>query len=338
MRIVVTGATGNVGTSLLRRLGEDPRVDSILGIARRLPRVRFPKTSFAAADVARDELEPLFHGADAVVHLAWIVQPSRDRETLQHVNVDGSARVFRAAADAGVGALVHASSVGVYAPGRGLEPVDESWPLGGVPGAWYAEQKAEVERRLDAIEAEFPSLRIVRLRPALVMKREAAGEVRRLFVGPLVPPFLLRRLPLVPDVPGLKLQVVHSDDVAEAYRLAALEPAARGAYNVATQPPLVPARLAALLGARRVPVSAALARGVTALAWRARLQPTPPDWIDLALRVPVLDAGRIERELGWRPSHTAEETVLDLVRGFAERAGLDTPPLDPGRARGPGSA
>lgn len=333
MRIVVTGATGNVGTSVLRALGDDPRVESILGIARRLPRATFPKTSFAAADVARDELEPLLQGADAVVHLAWVVQPSRDRATLWRINVDGSARVFRAAADAGAAAIVYASSVGVYAPGHGLDPVDESWPIGGVPGSWYGEQKTEAERRLDAIEAEFPGLRVVRLRPALIMKHDAAEGVRRLFLGPFVPPFLFRRLPFVPDIPGLKLQVVHSHDVAGAYRLAALDERARGAYNLATQPPLLPPRLAEILGTRRLPVPAALARGAASLAWRARLQPTSPDWLDMALGVPVLDASRIERELGWRPVRTAEETVLDLVRGFAEQAGLDTPPLDPGQSR-----
>ena len=64
MRVVVTGATGNVGTSVLDALGRDDGVTSILGIARRLPAASFAKTEFAAADVAADDLEPLFRGAD----------------------------------------------------------------------------------------------------------------------------------------------------------------------------------------------------------------------------------------------------------------------------------
>ena len=80
MRVVITGATGNVGTSLLRALGEEPEVESVLGIARRLPRISPAKTEWAQADVSRDDLDRLLAGADAVVHLAWLIQPSRDLE------------------------------------------------------------------------------------------------------------------------------------------------------------------------------------------------------------------------------------------------------------------
>src|SRR4051794_314162 len=109
MRVVVVGATGNVGTSLLHALAQDPAVSSVLGVARRLPAMDFPKTEWAAADVTSDALEPLFSGADAVVHLAWLIQPSRNEDVTRAVNVDGSARVFAACGRAGVGALVYAS-------------------------------------------------------------------------------------------------------------------------------------------------------------------------------------------------------------------------------------
>ena len=51
MRIVVTGATGNVGTSVLQALGGDERVTEIVGIARRVPEWTPPKVTWAAADV-----------------------------------------------------------------------------------------------------------------------------------------------------------------------------------------------------------------------------------------------------------------------------------------------
>src|SRR5215210_1752934 len=104
MRIVVTGATGNVGTSVLRALADDPRVEEIVGLARRLPRSEHPRTRWVQADVATAPLEPVFRGADAVIHLAWLIQPSRDEDQLEAVNVVGSRRVFEAAAAARVGA------------------------------------------------------------------------------------------------------------------------------------------------------------------------------------------------------------------------------------------
>jgi UDP-glucose 4-epimerase len=161
MRVVVVGASGNVGTSVLRSLAAEPAVDSILGLSRRAPGAQFAKTEWREADVRRAELRPLFEGADAVIHLAWLIQPGRDLETLQAVNVEGSARVFEAVAAAGVGSLVYASSVGVYSPGPKDRRVDESWPAEGIASAYYATQKAEVERRLDLFELKAPGVRVV---------------------------------------------------------------------------------------------------------------------------------------------------------------------------------
>ena len=133
MRIVVTGATGNVGTSVVQALADDPAVEEIVGLARRLPRWQPPRTRWVQADVVTSPLEPHFAGADAVIHLAWLIQPSRDQAAVRAVNVDGSRRVFEAAARAGAGALVHASSIGVYSPGPKDRRVDESWPREGIP-------------------------------------------------------------------------------------------------------------------------------------------------------------------------------------------------------------
>src|SRR4051812_21808469 len=177
MRVVVVGATGNVGTSVLHALAGDTAIESIVGVARRMPAMSFPGVEWVAADIRSSDLEPIFTGADAVVHLAWAIQPSRDEAELRSVNVDGSARVFRAAGRAGVGALVYASSVGAYSPGPKDRAVDESWPTDGIETSFYSRHKAEVERLLDRFEAEFPSVRSVRLRPGLIFKREAAQEI-----------------------------------------------------------------------------------------------------------------------------------------------------------------
>jgi UDP-glucose 4-epimerase len=331
MRVVVVGATGNVGSSLVRVLSETPEVASVLGVARRLPRLRVHKTEWAQADIAVDDLVPFFQGADAVVHLAWLIQPSRDEAELARVNVEGSARLFRAVAEAGVPALVYASSVGAYSPGPKDRFVDESWPVGGVPSSFYARHKAEVECRLDVFEREHQGIRVVRMRPGLIFKRAAATGIRRLFAGPLLPAMLLRPalIPLFPDVPRLRFQAVHTEDVAEAYRQAILRNV-RGAFNLAADPVLDPARLAGLFDARLVRTPPRLARGAVALSWRLHLQPTPPGWFDLALAVPLLDTTLARRELGWTPHVAADLALRELLDGIREGAGDATPPLAPG--------
>ena len=329
MRIVVVGATGNVGTSVLDALGRDDAVESILGLARRRPTAGYAKTQFAAADVTRDDLVQHFRGADCVIHLAWLIQPSRDERTLHRTNVDGSARVLEAVAAAGVPALVAASSIGVYSPGPKVR-VDESWQREGVRTSWYSRHKAELERLLDAFEAER-DVRVVRLRPALIMKRESAEEVRRLFTGPFLPSPLVKpgRLPVFPHIPGAIVQVVHSQDVGEAYRLAATRDV-RGAFNIAAEPEVDGKRVAKAIGARTVTIPAGVARALVAASWRARIHPTSPDWLDLALGVPLLDCTRAREELGWAPTRDGIATARELLLGLAERAGGRTPPLRSG--------
>ena len=89
MKVVVTGATGNVGSAVVRALVRDDRVERVVGISRRAPGWAPPGVEWAQADVARDDVRPHLAGADAVIHLAWLIQPSRDGAELERVNVDG---------------------------------------------------------------------------------------------------------------------------------------------------------------------------------------------------------------------------------------------------------
>jgi UDP-glucose 4-epimerase len=334
MRVVVTGATGNAGTALLRALEGEERVREVVGLARRRPAAAPPKVEWRQADIARDDLREHFAGADAVVHLAWLIQPSRDESVTHAVNVEGSRRVFDAAAEAGVGTIVYASSVGAYSEGPKDRAVDESWPTDGVETSFYSRHKAAVERILDGFEAAHPGIRVVRLRPGLIFQREAASEIRRLFAGPLLPGFLVRRslIPVVPRIARLRFQAVHADDVAQAYRLALVTDTARGAFNVAADPVLDPGELGRLLGARPVPVPATALRALAWATWRARLQPTPPGWLDMALAVPLMDTARARQQLGWTPRRSSGETLLELLDGMRAGAGYATPPLEPGSA------
>jgi UDP-glucose 4-epimerase len=328
MRVVVVGATGNVGTSLVRQLAQDSRVEHVVGIARRVPALRIERVEWRAADVRSGDLPACFRGADCVVHLAWKIQPAHRPRLLHQVNVEGSARVFRAVVEAGVPALVYASSVGAYGPGPKDRGVDESWPANGVPSSMYSRQKAAVEHLLDRFEREHPHVRVVRLRPGLIFKPSAARAIRRYFLGPFAPTRLVhaRATPIVPALPGLRFQAVHTDDVARAYRLAVTGDAA-GAFNIAADPVLDAFRLARLLDARIVPMPARVLRAAMWAGFRAHVQPTEPGWLDLALQVPVMSTDRARGELGWVPEQDACEALGGLLDGLRAGAHEPTPVL-----------
>jgi nucleoside-diphosphate-sugar epimerase len=341
MRIAITGATGNVGTGVLERLVADEQVESIVAIARRAPDPIAPgragagpdKVTWVERDVAEHDLLPHLDGADVLIHLAWLFQPTHRPTVTWQANAIGSARVFSAATEVGVKAIVHASSVGVYSPAPPTpgRRVPESWPTHGLATAAYSREKAYVERVLDAVEARRPDIRVVRLRPGFIFQRRAATEQRRLFLGPFLPNPLLRpgRLPVLPLPPGLRFQAVHTADVAEAYRLAALDGHARGAFNIAADPLIDGPVLADLLETRLVELSRPLVRAGLAAAWRAHLVPADPALLDLVLELPLLDTSRARHELGWTPRFTGLDALREAITGMAAGAGGDTPPLAP---------
>jgi UDP-glucose 4-epimerase len=339
MRIVILGATGNVGTSLIQALVEDQQVDSIVGVARRRPDWHPDKVSWVTADVRSSDLAPIFDGADAVIHLAWAFQPTHDPATTWRVNAVGSDRVFDAVARAGVPTLIYASSVGAYSPFTSTPSddkprVDESWPTHGWSPAAYCREKAYVERLLDRFELEHPRCRVVRMRPCFLFKPEAAPEQRRIFAGPLLPERLAGRLrlPAVPDLTGLAFQAMHTDDAAAAYSLA-LHSDARGAFNLAADPVVDAKTLTASLGGRAVHVPVTPVRLVLAGAWRARLAPADPDLFDFLLQMPLMDASRAHAELGWHPTQSSTDAIDAFRAGLRSGEGFPTPPLQRSKRR-----
>jgi nucleoside-diphosphate-sugar epimerase len=336
-RIVVTGASGNVGVALLRRLARDGIDARVTALARNPPSSPGAAgngeepVEWKTADVCRDDLVSLFRGADAVVHLAWRFHPTRDVRQTWRDNVLGSERTFQAAVRADVPVLVYASSVGAYSPGPQTtgdadEPVDERWPTHALPTAAYGRQKSYVERLLDAFELRF-DIRVVRLRSAFVFQRIAAPEQRRIFAGPLLPGWLLGRLPVLPLPRGLRFQAVAADDLAAAYAAAVSKPVS-GAFNIAADPVIGNEQLAEVFGARVVELPVGAARSALAAAFHLRLAPAEPGLLELALSLPVMDTTRARTQLGWSPRVSATDAVRSFVDGVASPQGGPTPRLD----------
>ncbi|NAZ82485.1 NAD-dependent epimerase/dehydratase family protein [Kineococcus sp. R8] len=338
MRIAITGASGNVGTALLRRLaGTD---HDVVGLCRRPPAdagAPYDGVEWVACDVAADAgaLRTAFEGCDVVVHLAWLIQPGRRPAELTRVNVGGSKAVVAAALAAGVGHLVHVSSVGTYAQHPHDDSrVDESWSAAGIAGSQYSREKAAVEAHLDEVERAHPELTVARVRPALVFQRDAGSEIARYFVGALAPTRLLRRIPLpvLPLPRRLRVQLVHADDLADAL-VRVVEARAGGPFNVADEPVLGGRDLAlAMRAGRIVPVDRRVARAAVKATYLAHVHPVQEGWLDLALGVPLLNTDRIRSELGWAPRHSSGEALRELLEGMSEHTGTGSAPLRARRA------
>jgi nucleoside-diphosphate-sugar epimerase len=331
VHVVVVGATGNVGSALLRALESESQVTSVLGVARRIPGAdgahEHAKVAWRAADISTDPLH-FVEGADAVVHLAWLIQPSREEEVMRATNVVGTRRLVDEVVSHGVPSLVYASSVGAYGPAPKSPAMDERWPATGIPTSTYSRHKAEVEAMLDDVEREHPELRVVRMRTSLVFQRAAASEVHRLFLGSLMPWHLPRPLRAVPGLGRLAFQATHADDIASAY-VRALTRDVRGAFNIAAEPVLTPRVIADAVGGRVIPMPEALLRAAVRAGYATRLVPSEAGWLDMATQTPVMDTSRARDELGWAERVSAVAALTELLDGIGDGAGYPTPALAP---------
>lgn len=339
MKVVVTGATGNVGTAFLRMA--HGRRWTVTGLARRRPdpgRPPFSSVRWISCDIGTDGAVPAlteaFAGADAVVHLAWAIHPRSGDPPMHRTNVMGTAHVLRATAAVGVPHLVCASSVAAYAPAPRWDRVREDWPRTGVPGSAYSAGKATLEAQLDSFASRHPATRLARIRPCGIAHGDAAAEFSGWLLGPWLPRGLLgsRWLP-VPLWPGFRAQVVHAEDVATAIALI-LRRQATGAFNLAAEPVLGANELGGLIGGFRVPVPLGVLTPAAWLGWRLGLTPLHPAWLLLADRAPLVDTSRARQELGWTPRHDAMASVRELLDGMRRDRSAATGPLDPPRGLG----
>ena len=334
MRVVITGASGNLGTATLRRLAQAGH--KLVGLARRPPQpgILDGQVDWLSVDLTQDSCLPMLqgsmHGADAVVHLAWGFQPSHNERYLEELGVGGTRRVLLAMTRAGVPHLVHLSSMGAYSPKHDDSPVGEDWPTDGVRTSPYSRHKVAAERLLDAHQADGGPTLISRMRPGIIGQRSAGSALLRYGVPALVPSVLMDHVPVLPLDRRLALPMVHADDVADAISRE-LERRIGGAFNLAAEPAITTAAIARALGARAVHVPSSLLRPALSLAWHARLEQVDPGWLDLAFALPLLDTTRARTELAWAPTVDAETVLAEVLAGMRDRASGRTPALRPRR-------
>lgn len=325
-RVVITGASGNVGTALLRRLGETGYEVHAITRGQPPPAGVRRAARWHLLDLADPKavthLQRLFNKALCVVHLAWAYQPSHNARYLDAVGVGGSSAVLLAAHAADVSHLVYLSSAATYAPHPG-EMVDESWPTTGIPTSAFSRAKSAVEALLDDYDRKGDGVPITRMRPGFIIQRDAGASIRRNVLPPYVDPRWLRLLPVFGCDPSLQLPVIHADDVADACAKA-IERRVFGAYNLSAEPPVGRDDIARLLRAIPISVPLRLIRPIVHASWWAHLQPLDPGWLDVAFSMPLLDTQRARAALDWCPQRSSSEALADLAEGLLGEGNRDS--------------
>jgi len=329
--VAVTGPTGTFGFGLMPLLEAEPRIERIVGIARRPfdpAEHGWTKLEYRQGDVRdRDALLQAFTGADVVVHLAFMITGTARHETIRAINVDGTLNAFRAARDAGAKRFVYASSVAAYGFHRD-NPVGitEEWPTRPAGRLFYAREKAELEQLLTREGAATDGPELYLLRPPVVIGPHAAGAK-----GGLPEPLAQAgsraldvlawlSLPVPMLTPNVKLQLIHEDDVGQAIVKCVLAAGPPGAYNIAGDGVVSGADIARELGLTPIPIPGRIvetaARAAASVPWPP-FMPASAEWVEAFSHPAIMDTSRAKRELGWQPRFTGLEALrkgIDAAR------------------------
>jgi UDP-glucose 4-epimerase len=311
MKIAITGISSALGQVLVPKLQSDSTVEKIIGIDLTEYKDK-EKIDFFKLDVRDKEgIEHALKGADALIHLAFIVIPNKlpNLKTIYDINVNGSQTVFQAAANNNVKKILYLSSQSVYGHvPESPKIVNEDSPRLGIrtTNFYYSHTKALVEEFLDGIEANYPNIAVIRLRPPIITGPHFMQNLGLLNLQK-------KRIFTIPSINHdgkMPIQLIHEDDLTDVIILA-LKSNKKGAYNVASN--IIPdleefAESNYGVKVRRIPPSLAKIAVRFGRFW------TKLRWGQAILYNSLLNTEKIERELNWKPKYSTEQCIEEINR------------------------
>jgi UDP-glucose 4-epimerase len=311
MRYLITGGSGYIGGRLTEILVGRDETELVVNLDVRPPTVPWPKVEFVQGDV-RDRALILGlladREVDAIVHLAFVLNPIHDEARMYDIDVNGTAAVLAAATEAGTSQVLVTSSATAYgAWPDNPRPIAEDQPVRGVPDFSYARDKAEADRLCQLWAAEHPDRVMTIVRPCIVF-------------GPNVDNYIVRSFETSPYMPILdgvdeEVQYVHEDDIVTAL-IGLLDARAPGAFNVAGDGTMTWGECARLIGSKTREISFRTQYRIYNLLWRLHFPRvgSPAGNLHFIRHHWLVSTEKLKATTGWAPRHTTRETFELTMR------------------------
>ena len=327
MKYVITGGSGYIGSRLVEFLANRDDTERIAIADVKPPRIPHARTEFHRTDVRdRAALQALLERVqpDALIHLAFVLNPIRDEETMYDIDVNGTFNALDAAARVGTQQVLVTSSTTAYgAWPDNPEPIGEDWILRGQPDFAYARHKTDADRICQLWAADHPDRTMTIVRPCIVL-------------GPNVDNYIVRAWDSAPFLPRFRgepdqhVQFVHEDDLAEAIS-GLLVGRHAGAFNVAGDGLMTWQETADVAGIKVRTMPFGFFYGLNKLMWRLRVPGTesPPGNLHFIRNPWVCSNEKLKQTMGWEPKHDTRETFELTLRARGVLGADGTPPAPP---------
>lgn len=302
--VAITGVASYFAYGLLPLLDRDPRIERIVGIDIKPPKRACSKLSFHKSDVRDPDIGSLFQGAETVVHLAFIVDEMKDKSLSRSINLEGTRNVLSALEGKGIHKIVYTSSIASYGahPDNPLGLTEES-PLRPTRDCYYSVDKVDVETLFQQYRERHPDVILTIFRPCLVFGPNIQNMFSKMFESRVVPALAGRDAPV---------QFLHEEDLSRALHQAIVEDHP-GIFNIAGRDPVPMSQLLKLAGSISIPVPAPLAKASANLLFRLGLMPFSQAWVSMQEYPITVSTARFEREFGWAPGYSTEETFRSFL-------------------------
>ncbi|MEW6444239.1 MAG: SDR family oxidoreductase [bacterium] len=308
--VAITGVSSYFAQGLLPLLQGDVRIEKIVGFDIKPPRRPVAKLEFHQKDVRDPGIGALFEKADTVVHLAFIVDEPKDKSVSRSINVEGSRNVLQAIEGKPVRKILYTSSIASYGahPDNPLD-LTEDRPLRPTVDCYYSVDKVEVEKVFEEFKSRHPEILLTIFRPSLIFGPNTRNMFSQMFEFKVMPTLLGKDPPI---------QFLHEEDLSRALHQAIVEDHP-GIFNIAGKDPVPMSRLMRAMGSRAVPLPTGLVKAAANLLFRLGKMPFSQAWVSMQEYPVTVSTARFEKEFGWAPRYSTEETFRSFlaVRGKA---------------------
>jgi UDP-glucose 4-epimerase len=304
-RIVITGAGGYLGQTLIKYLLDNDSCEAILGVDLCPSQIESKKLAFVQKDIRDATLlnDVKNFSVDTMIHLAFVVNPIHNEEKMYDINVNGTMNILNICAHQNIKHIIVASSGTAYGawPDNPV-PLTEHHPIRIFPPSFnYAYHKGLNEKHFHTFKQKHPDVLMNIVRPCIVFGPNTENYLSRYWTA----------FPFIPLIDGYDpdFQFVHESDVAALFTLL-IEKQVDGAFNVAGNGTIKVSEIARLLGKPAFYFPKWMLKSIIWLGWHVRLFfEMPPGIIDFSTYSWVLDTQHARQKLGWQPQYSTKETI-----------------------------